>query len=96
MSMVRMGCLGQAAALSAALAAAALTGSCGGADRRASESSAASSAGAPGGAGGDDGECCCQRYDEDGNPTGANVSDQTACKSTGGSCTDDQSQCEEE
>jgi hypothetical protein len=41
-------------------------------------------------------ECCCQRYDEDGNPTGATVSDTTACKSTGGTCTEDQSQCEEE
>jgi hypothetical protein len=92
-----MGCLGRVLALSAVVVAGALTGACGGTERGASQT-AASAPGqddAPGGAG-DDGECCCQRYDEDGNPTGAIVSDQTACKSTGGVCTEDQSQCDNE
>ena len=40
--------------------------------------------------------CCCQRYDQEGTPTGAGVSDRTACKSTGGTCTDDETQCSEE
>ena len=43
-----------------------------------------------------DAECCCQRYNEDGDPTGAVNSDQMACKSTGGTCTEDVSQCAEE
>jgi hypothetical protein len=40
--------------------------------------------------------CCCQRYDQEGTPTGAGVSDRTACKSTGGTCTDDETQCSED
>lgn len=39
-------------------------------------------------------ECCCQRYNENGNPTGAAMADESACKSTGGTCTDDLTQCE--
>ncbi len=41
-------------------------------------------------------ECCCQRYDENGKATGAATSDEAACKSTGGTCTDDRSQCSSE
>lgn len=45
---------------------------------------------------GTDAECCCQRYDETGRPTGAAMSDSTACKSTGGNCLDSRDPCEEE
>lgn len=41
-------------------------------------------------------ECCCQRYDDEGSPTAATISDTTACKSTGGTCTDDEMQCAED
>jgi len=93
--MSRTGTIGRLVALILTMAAGTVTGGCGGAgDRRASEPSAA-----PGedSAGPElDAECCCQRYDEDGNATGANISDQTACKSTGGTCTQDETQCENE
>jgi hypothetical protein len=78
----------------AAATASAPIASCGGAS--------AAGASEPGDGGGGametepDAECCCQRYNEDGDPTGASTSDQMSCKSTGGTCTDDTTQCEEE
>jgi hypothetical protein len=93
--MVRKGVIGQTLGVAAMLAALA----CGGSDRdvqragegdpQAGEATGTESAEL-------DAECCCQRYDEDGNPTGAVISNQTACKSTGGTCTQDQTQCQNE
>ena len=76
--------------------------SCGGASRKesASEPSAAGSGdgAARGGEAGEGPEeqCCCQRYDERGDASGAARADRSTCKSTGGTCTEDPSQCEEE
>ncbi|HTE53162.1 MAG TPA: hypothetical protein VK698_20050 [Kofleriaceae bacterium] len=83
-------------ALGLTTAAAAL--SCGGSSHKPAAQPSAAAAGDAGAAGDEvpDPECCCQRYDEDGSPTGAGVSDTTACKSTGGTCTDDQTQCSED
>ncbi len=87
--MVRMGRIGGALALLVSLAP--LAG-CGGASDRGAAEPTASETGEleP------DTECCCQRYAEDGSATGAITSDTTACKLTGGSCIDDQTQCESE
>jgi hypothetical protein len=96
--MWRMGATGPARAL-VLLGALALPAGCGGAGEQQTSEPTASASGAQSGepvADEMDAECCCQRYDEDGNPTGANVSNQTACKSTGGTCTQDESQCENE
>jgi hypothetical protein len=91
--MVRKGVIGQALGLVAMLVAL----SCGGPDRGAQRASGAEAGEAEGTESAElDAECCCQRYDEDGNPTGAVISNQTACKSTGGTCTQDQTQCEDE
>jgi hypothetical protein len=87
--MARMGRIGRALALGLVLLAP-LAGCGGASDRGASE---------PTDTGGElepDAECCCQRYAEDGSATGAITSDKTACKSTGGSCIDDTTQCESE
>jgi hypothetical protein len=54
------------------------------------------SAGGAGQAGEQEPECCCQRYDEKGNATGAATADESTCKSTGGTCTEDLSQCSDE
>jgi hypothetical protein len=86
-----MGRIGRALALGLVLLAP-LAGCGGASDRGAAE---------PSGTDGEldpdvDAECCCQRYAEDGSATGAITSDMTACKSTGGSCIDDTTQCESE
>ncbi|HWM85686.1 MAG TPA: hypothetical protein VNO33_07605 [Kofleriaceae bacterium] len=80
--------LARVAMLAAALAATA----CGGSSDRGASEPGASETGEllP------DAECCCQRYNEDGDPTGAIISDESACKSTGGTCTEDKTQCESE
>jgi len=81
------------AALALAPAGAGLTMSCGSSSAKGAEEPAAS---------GDpvspdnEPECCCQRYDDKGNPTSAAVLDAMACKSSGGSCTADESACSEE
>jgi len=91
--MARMGRIGRALALGLVLLAP-LAGCGGASDRGAAEPTAGETGGDldPDG----DAECCCQRYDEDGSATGAITSDATACKSTGGTCIDDQTQCESE
>ncbi len=91
--MARMGRIGRALALGLALLAVPLAG-CGGADRGAAEPTASETGGELGPE--TDAECCCQRYDEEGSATGAITSDQTACKSTGGNCIEDLTQCESE
>lgn len=97
-SMARMGRMGRLHGL-VLLGALVSVAGCGGESHRPASAPSASAPGAESGDPGSDemdAECCCQRYDEDGNPTGANVSNQTACKSTGGTCTRDESQCENE
>jgi hypothetical protein len=91
--MVRKGVMGRALGLVAILAAL----SCGGSEPDAQRPGGAEAGEAGGTESAElDAECCCQRYDEDGNPTGAVISNQTACKSTGGTCTQDQTQCADE
>jgi hypothetical protein len=69
---------------------------CGGSSSKAKAESTTDSSDDTAGAEVPDPVCCCQRYDQEGTPTGAGVSDRTACKSTGGICTDDETQCSEE
>ena len=93
--MARMGRIGRALALGLVLLAGAPLAGCGGAsDGGAAEPSASDTAGELGPE--VDEECCCQRFDEEGGVTGAITSDATACKSTGGNCIEDQTQCESE
>ena len=91
--MVRKGVMGQALGLAAFLAAL----SCGGSDRGAQRPRGAEAGETEGTQSAElDAECCCQRYDEEGSATGAITSDATACKSTGGTCIEDNTQCESE
>ena len=76
--------------LAVVMAAVPLALSCGGAEKGAAEPAGAGEAAEK------EPMCCCQRYDENGKPTGAATAEETLCKSTGGTCTDDRSQCESE